>query len=68
MSTEPLPDEPAAPVDPGRIGTVLELLAMTLAAAAGFAAPTAWNFTLGLAITAACLFAIGFFALPGSEA
>lgn len=51
-----------------RIGSAMELAAMALAAAAGFAAPTDWNITAGLAIIAAALFAIGFFALTGSEA
>lgn len=67
MTPEELPEAEPASIDKGRIGTVLELIAMVLASAAGFAAPTDWNVPLGLVVTAACLFATGFFAL-GSEA
>jgi hypothetical protein len=61
--------EPASPVtEPRRVslaavGSALELAAMGLVCGAGFAAPTDWNVTLGLALLAGCLFALGFFAL-----
>lgn len=62
--------EPDAP-EPDRrelAGSAMEIAAMALASAAGFCAPTDWNITLGLLVAAAALFAIGFFALTGTEA
>lgn len=67
--TEPQP-EPTEP-EPDRrdaVSSVLEIAAMALVSAAGFFAPTDWNITLGLALLAGCLFALGFFALARTEA
>ncbi len=54
-------------IDPGHVGSAMELLAMVLAATAGFLAPTDWNLTFGFAVIAVALFATGFFALAGRE-
>lgn len=64
--TEP-EEEPTPRVRVEAVGSVMELLAMGLACAAGFAAPTDWNVTLGLAVLAGCLFVLGFFALVGGK-
>lgn len=64
--TEPA-HEPTPRIRPDVAGSVLEVAAMALVSAAGFAAPTDWNITLGLALLAGCMFALGFFALTGRE-
>ncbi len=68
------PPEPIAPaphgkprLHPATVGSALELAAMVLVSAAGFAAPTDWNVTLGLALLSGCLFALGFFALTDDK-
>lgn len=58
--------EPVAPPAVSRretIGSLMELVAMSLAATAGFLAPTDWNLTFGFATIGGCLFLLGFFAL-----